>query len=299
MKKLFIFVLFFFFISTEIFSQITEITDSVSIVYNRLDENGQMQGHWKKYWENGKVAYEGFFIDNKPVGEYKRYFTNGRVQVQILYDDKGEYGAAKAYDDYGRLIAEGFYKGTEKDSVWKYYSSNKYLAENAASINNTAVRPGQSLEYLIAEERYVNGVKNGKAIDYYPNGVIARQTFFVNGLETGVRTDYYASGDKKTEVKMFTGKFHGAFNSYWENGNLDQSGTYQHNLREGTWLFYSENGRSNWTIEYLKGEPADKEKYFEMLLEEDRQLEQNKGLIQEPEQIILEQENRVQEYGNE
>jgi antitoxin component YwqK of YwqJK toxin-antitoxin module len=47
---------------------------------NKLDANGKKTGVWKKYYENGKLWYEGSFKDGKPIGFMKRYYPGGIVQ---------------------------------------------------------------------------------------------------------------------------------------------------------------------------------------------------------------------------
>ena len=41
-------------------------------IFNQTDQNKLKQGFWKKSYPNGKVAYRGFFKDDKPRGVFKR-----------------------------------------------------------------------------------------------------------------------------------------------------------------------------------------------------------------------------------
>ena len=40
---------------------------------NKIDANGQKQGEWKKYHENGMLRYIGTFKNDKPIDEFKYY----------------------------------------------------------------------------------------------------------------------------------------------------------------------------------------------------------------------------------
>ena len=94
---------------------------------NYTDINGQKQGHWKKIYPNGKTAYEGNFMNNKPVGEFLRYFESGNICARLIYDKNGEHSTAKLYYEDGKLAAQGNYFVKQKDSTWNYYARDGRL----------------------------------------------------------------------------------------------------------------------------------------------------------------------------
>lgn len=57
-------------LSTGLSAQQAAVADTV---FNQVDNNNLKQGHWKKYYKNGKVAYKGYFKDDKPRGVFLRY----------------------------------------------------------------------------------------------------------------------------------------------------------------------------------------------------------------------------------
>lgn len=49
-------------------------------------KNGQRNGHWFAYFENGKVNTEATYIEGKPDGIYTVYYDNSQIRYQGHYD---------------------------------------------------------------------------------------------------------------------------------------------------------------------------------------------------------------------
>lgn len=263
----------------------TSLSDSVAQnIVNRLDENGLKQGLWKKNYPNGNRAYIAHFVDDRLVGDYKRYHTNGQLKAHIIYDSKGEQGTAELYDVDGNLIAEGFYYGEQKDSLWKYYTTNKRLAETSAEFGGRQIERQQT--YLVLEESYQRGVKHGKWKHYYPSGVLYEETTFENGVENGVWRQYYPNGQKKEEAKIVNGTRNGTYNAYHPNGNIDRTGQYVNGLRHGEWRYFEASGHNSWTITYNMGTASNEDELLDRYEEEERQWQQNRQIIKEPAEFL-------------
>ena len=52
-------------------------------ISNQLDDNGNRQGNWLKYHENGNVKYKGQFKDNKPYAIFYYYYDTGELKIEI------------------------------------------------------------------------------------------------------------------------------------------------------------------------------------------------------------------------
>ena len=68
-----------------------------------VDDNG-MQGTWEQYYNNGKLATKGNYVN----GERDGYW---------------EY-----YDDNGKLFSKGNYVNGKRDGYWEYYKNNGKLS---------------------------------------------------------------------------------------------------------------------------------------------------------------------------
>jgi len=57
-------------------------------------------GHWKYFYNDGKLRMDGNYIDGKKSGEWKIYYPNKRIK------------------------ATGIYKQDEKNGTWKYFNED-------------------------------------------------------------------------------------------------------------------------------------------------------------------------------
>lgn len=225
---------------------------------NQVNAKGLKQGLWTKKYKNGKVAYEVFFKNNKPVGEYKRFHYNGELKALLIYNEKG-YASAKFYDNRGKLVSEGYYQDKQKDSVWHYYSSN---------------------DSLRLVERYSLGKLHGKSFTYFDTGKIARFENFKNGKQAGLWRKLYPSGKLRAEGNFINGLREGATNYYFENGRFDMKGRFKSDKRHGKWKFYSPRGKLVRTVTYDMGkQDAESEKRESDAL---KKQDENKGKIPDP-----------------
>ena len=102
-------------------------------VFNQVDKKGRKQGWWKKYYDNGNLKYTGFFKNDKPAGVLKRYFESGNLKAVMNFDSLNNRSEINIYYENGTLAAHGYYNGTKKDSLWKYYSY--YDTENSGELH--------------------------------------------------------------------------------------------------------------------------------------------------------------------
>jgi antitoxin component YwqK of YwqJK toxin-antitoxin module len=78
------------------------------------------------------------------------------------------------------------------------------------------------------------------------------------------------------------GKLNGKFEVWFENGNIELSGQYKNDSRDGLWAIYKNDRTVKYKLEYLEGVTKDRQIDIE---ESDflDSLENNKGKIADPE----------------
>jgi len=153
---------------------------------NKTDAKGKKQGEWKKYYDNGLVRYQGQFKDDKPYGTFNYYYETGKPSIIMNYD--GNIARTIAFYDEGKLKAKGNYVNQKKDSIWNYYSS---------------------AGYKISEELYVNGLRQGKVVNFFEDGKIAEEKEFVNDFEDGEWIQYYEDGKIRMKATYKKGSLEG------------------------------------------------------------------------------------------
>ncbi|MGQ8336363.1 toxin-antitoxin system YwqK family antitoxin [Sunxiuqinia sp. A32] len=255
MKQFTIFIIFIFF-SIVVFSQ----DDN----YNKRDDQGRKQGIWKKYQDNGKLLYEGTFMNDKPVGEFKRYHPNGMLMAYLKHDVYSDTTNAELFDTRARLIARGMYIGQKKTGIWSYFTDGK----------------------LISEEVYKNGLKDGKSKTYYPTGELFEETEWENNKQSGVYRAYFKNGKPYMECQMKLGQRNGTCQVNHENGQLELDAYYKNGLRQNKWNYYDTSGNLSYTLEYDLGVLMNPEVLDSIQQIEFEKLESGRHSIVDPEKFL-------------
>ncbi|MBE0654558.1 MAG: toxin-antitoxin system YwqK family antitoxin [Bacteroidales bacterium] len=200
---------------------------------NQLDENGNKTGFWQKQYENGKLMYEGYFADNKPVGIMKRYFPEGGLSAEIRFLKDGTTSYATMYYTNGKKAAEGKFIYQQKDSTWNYYSFYN--------------------QRLAIMEEWKDGQKDGVTKKFYDNGSIAEITGWKNGMQHGTWIQYYENGALRLKSFFENGRQNGPFESYTADGKPFISGNYLNDKMHGTWIYHSSEENPEMRVEYKSG----------------------------------------------
>lgn len=242
------------------------ITVPFSYIYaqdaiNQTDANGHKQGRWIGKYSSGTVRYEGSFTNNKPVGEWKRFHENGKIKAQLHHSPNTDMASAELFDENGTRYAKGNYKGTVKDSTWNYYNNLQ----------------------LVGQENYTDGVKNGKSLTFFENGVPASETNWINGMLNGVSRNFYPSGKKKMEVMYRQGKRQGLNLIYYESGQTQIKGQYNNDLPDETWKFMDANGNEKYELKYKAGVLLNPEVVDSIQSGEFKAFDRAKGRLKDPE----------------
>jgi len=255
MVKRFILGMLLLFVADVLVAQTSVPTDSV---INYIDINGLKQGKWEKKDLNGKLRFEAYFIDDKPVGDFKRFDENGNLYAWLKYNNQGEKASVTFYHKTGKTAATGKYIGKAQDSIWNYFDEDGGL-------------------YL--QESYNNGVKNGQFKQYTSEGVMIEEVSWKNGVKDGPWKKFYVEGQKMWDATYVNGKLEGPFKSWYKNGGLQKEGVYVNDFEEGDWKAYSEAGNLLKTYHYKNGVSPEADAEKENMLKE---LDEEKGKLDDP-----------------
>lgn len=208
---------------------------------------GQLQGQEMKrgYYPDGKLRYQGYFKEGKPVGELLRYDPEGNLKAKMNYE--GDTVSAILYAKRGDFVMAGKYFQQKKTGVWTF-------------------RKG---ERLIAQEEYREGVLNGTSARFTDNGNIIEERHWKGGKLDGEWKLFFPNGGLKLQTFYVAGELDGEMLSYFPDGQLRAKGKYKRNLREGEWAFYDASGELLRKRIYHQGRPED---------DEEREAEENREL---------------------
>ncbi|MCU0377967.1 MAG: toxin-antitoxin system YwqK family antitoxin [Bacteroidales bacterium] len=234
----------------------------LSTAQNVTDTEGRKQGPWVKHHPNGKVMYEGTFIDDKPTGIFKRYDTDGNIVSELTYIGNTEEVRAMFFYPDGRKAGEGTYLNKKKEGQWKFY-------------------PSTEPQYMISEEYYHDDIKHGLARKFHPDGTLAESIAWDHGKKTGGWLQYYPDGKVCLRAEFMDGKLNGPFSFYYPNGKLQFEGRYKDDFRDGDWMVFNEDGSLKQVMVYRQGRLSDPE-YSERETKFLDDLEKNRGKIKIP-----------------
>jgi antitoxin component YwqK of YwqJK toxin-antitoxin module len=250
-----ILIIYFVLLMPALFSQTND-------TINKIDKNGMKQGHWIKKYPNGHIQYNGYFKDNNPAGIFKRYFENDTINSILVFSSDGKEAMASLYHPNGFMASSGKFINQLKEGKWKFFSSN-------------------IKGYLISEEEYKSGIRNGISVKYYPNSAPAEKVTYINDLRNGEWTQYFPDGTICLKANYVKGKLQGSFSVFFGNGKAEYIGQYKDDTRDGIWKIYNSGGNLKYSIKYLDGIAQDSEKFRQESDYLDA-LEKNKGKIADP-----------------
>ncbi|HEX2921580.1 MAG TPA: toxin-antitoxin system YwqK family antitoxin [Bacteroidales bacterium] len=230
--------------------------------FNQTDEKGLKQGHWRKNYPHGTIMYEGDFKDNHPVGEFKRYFENGIIQSVLVYNPDGTEADATLYYQNGKPASKGNYKNQLKEGKWQFF--------------------GEDSSYVMSEEFYMNNLKEGLSIKYYPDGKVAEELFYKKNLKNGAWSRNYENGKPWIRAFYSNNMLDGKYESWYENGMQQLTGQYKFDRKDGLWNFFNADGKLKYKITFTQGIPDSRELENEAA-EMINSLEKKKGSIPDPE----------------
>lgn len=228
---------------------------------NQTDSHGMKQGHWIGRYPDGKIKYEGTFIDGEPVGQMTRYYPNGQLQARMHYVPGSDSIIAEIFNDEGKRTAKGVFLGKKKSGTWTYFDGDR----------------------VVSCEHYQDGLHVGTDTIFFKNGTPARTSEWKTGRMDGVMRELYPNGKTKFAMHYADGKRAGLTMAYYENDTLEIEGNYINNLRTGNWNFYNQDGSLKYTLKYQSGVLMNGDVLNKAQQKEFDEMEKNREVLKDPE----------------
>ena len=134
----------------------------IECVYN-VDKNGNKQGLYERYHENGQLDIKCTYKDGRKEGVYEEYHENGRLKEKSFYKNERKEGLFEEYYENGILKKRCTYKAGKTEGIYEEYHEGGQLYKKCFYKN--AQKHGQSVIYSENESMISNCVfKNGKKL---------------------------------------------------------------------------------------------------------------------------------------
>ena len=225
-----------------------DVQDSIYRLWNESGKlttegyykNGELNGIWKSYYDDGRAQKTEEFIDSSVrvidfwlpdpahtqtvingTGEITTYFTTGTVKEWYNYKNGVYDGAFLENSIYGYPLLEGSYSDGKKSSEWKYY----YYTGDIEKISN-----------------YQNDKLEGKYTYFYDNGKVNVEGYYQNGLKERTWTWYTNTGSRDMSGTFKNDKQDGDWTYWYPSGQVSYTAKYANDLKTGTWSYFYKDG---------------------------------------------------------
>lgn len=193
-----------------------------------VDEEGDKQGDWKTFYEDGTLKSVGKYKNDKPVGRWKYFYQNSTIESEGIYTQKGT-----------------------PDGEWKWFYEDGSLHRVENYING--LEDGEYIEYdetgkLIVKGNYEMGLEEGKwLVDF---GYYKEEGEYKGGSKFGNWKSFYDNGKLRFDLNYIDNNLNGTNKWYWYSGTLKEQTSYRNGKKEGDQIFFNEDGTVFLTITY-------------------------------------------------
>lgn len=209
------------------------------------------------FYPGGNLASEGYIREGQPDGYWKTYYENGNLK------------------------SEGNRKNFQLDGLWKFYDSDGRKTLQISYENNK--KHGERITYLENEtivENFLDDIKQGISIHYFPDGKIKKEVFFKDGYEEGYLKEYDVHGNVITLYEYrkgfiinreivnrynTAGNKHGLWMEFFEGSGIKRTEEWRNGILNGFVKEYDINGNLKNIFKYVNGtiqEDAEELKFY-------------------------------------
>lgn len=253
MRALYLFFLFAFFYGN-LYSQPHSSTYPNGQIKDegRL-KNGQKEGTWIHWSEDGHKQYEYHYHKGKKHGQYTRWFPSGQIAEQSIYSGGRKSGNHMVFQDDGTIHVQGKYKNGLREGSWTFHSEEKVELGQFSHGEKEGTWLGLTPDSLVSDSgSFHHGKKDGEW--HYHNYVEHLLTVghFDEGKKVGNWTSWYENGSKASESHYEGGFLHGRFTEWYANGNKKVEGKTEYGAPVGTKTTWYQNGAKHEEFHYQK-----------------------------------------------
>ena len=224
---------------------------------NRKDEEGNKQGTFREYYENGRIKKEEHYLNNKLHGYYREFDGRGELVMAMRYergtiveeideDMKELLDMKSTYDQQGRLIFTGGYKEGVPVGIHRFFDTAG-VVENAHLYNEL----GQKVSEGVIDEQ---GNRKGGWTNFYPTGEVRAKGNYLNNQRAGSWTYFFGKGAIEQKGRFERDRYMGLWNWFYPNGNKWREESYFNGREDGMFVEYDPVGNILTKGDYIGGE---------------------------------------------
>lgn len=138
---------------------------------------------YKEYYSNGSLKYEVETVGTTLDGHHREYYPNGKLKFKAVYLNGLLEGTSTTYYESGKVMEKKIWVDGKLDGVFKAYYENGNVEQ---TYKNVKGRIEDTLYYYYSngsikgKTLYTNGVKKGKAVEFFKTGELKREFYWGN-----------------------------------------------------------------------------------------------------------------------
>lgn len=202
----------------------------------------------------------GSFSDCLAQDTIRTYYDEESLHIkEVLTKINGKAeGVVRLYDINGDLILIGNLKNDQRNGL--FYDLDPDTGDTVRIVEfRNNLREGKALSYypggvLSQESHFSNNQLEGPVISYYEDGKIRDRTTFKNNKPDGLSEAFFPDEKPKTKIHFLAGQFHGLYEEYDSNGQLVFTTHYSRGVIDGKEMQYFPDGKIKAVREFRSGE---------------------------------------------
>ena len=202
---------------------------------------GKLNGNKRLWYTNGKLRFEGKYVNGLPQDTHINYNDSGDVISKIKFNN-GLPIEEINYNNDGTVKSQTPFIDGKKNGAEKGYNSKGILVYEKTYTQNRLIKTliYNELNQVIKEE---NVSETHLLINKYTNNLLhSEESYFINStIKDGDWKNYNTAGNLISEI------------TYKKDKEISK-GNYKNNLKEGDWFLFSDNFRTKKITTYKNGE---------------------------------------------
>lgn len=244
---------------------------------------GNKDGKYVLYYESGKVREKGVYSGDCGMADFCNikkkitYYENGKINSVINYKkgmSKGNVkfigghlnGVSKGYNENGTLRSVTNYEMGELDGVWKEYNEKGVIIQKIFyrlnQVHGKSIRYFENTGRIWMYEKYKNGEKDGRSVEYYPDNKVKSYAEYKGGKRHGTCIYYYDNGNESSSLFYADGVLEGKQMDYYEDGKIKAETKWLHGSRVKS-VYYAQDGSVTEENQNSSEEENQEDEYYE------------------------------------
>lgn len=205
-------------------------------------ESGLLQGEWVEWHDNGIIARRANSVDGHLHGRVTIFDTEGEVTEEQQYVAGWQDGRSVRWNTNGWQRTVMWSKG-RKHGVERVTRDDGSVAEdmrfhNGIALDRTMFHPGGTKESFVELK---NGLEAGMKVTWYDSGQIRERSFYAHGIRHGRLVRWHGDGKKAQQGEYYADKKQGLWVEWFLTGETESAG-WEKGEMQGERILLKPNG---------------------------------------------------------